>query len=254
MRDPINVKEIEYNGDSVKVIQFDQIPKFDVEDWDLMDDKDFKKYIDNLEKIIRTSYEYKAMVRYLRENMNMNQCTFYQNVNNIDTFKIKIELHHEPFTLHDLCNIVYNKRCYYGESLEENMVAKEVMYLHYKLMVGLVPLSETVHQLVHNGYLFVPATHVLGNFKEFVNEYWDFISPEVQEIYNRILEYTDHYIKDTSDLHVLDKKYIYLDVSGAYDFPTLNDIVNSMNDRINEIKESYNKPQKINPIVRVDKY
>ena len=79
------------------------------------------------------------MVKFLRENIGMNRCSFYENVNNVDTFKIKIHIHHEPLTLFDITKIVFTKRQYNHENLDEEMTSKEVMLLHFNLLVGLIP-------------------------------------------------------------------------------------------------------------------
>ena len=55
------------------------------------------------------------MIQYLRNNYAMDECSFIK-VSNKDTFNIKIEIHHYPFTLYDIVLIVYRKRCYYGSS------------------------------------------------------------------------------------------------------------------------------------------
>ena len=70
---------------------------------------------------------------------------------------------YSPFTLFDIALIVFNKRLYYGESLELQATSKEVTKLHYYLVVGLVALTKTEHELVHSSFLFVPANKVLGN-------------------------------------------------------------------------------------------
>ena len=86
------------------------IPPMDVEDYDLFDDKEREKYITDLERHIRSSYEYRAMINYLREYMNMNSCAFIPNVTNETSRKIRIEIHHSPFTLRDICVTIMNKR------------------------------------------------------------------------------------------------------------------------------------------------
>ena len=73
-----------------------------------------------------------------------------------------------------------NKRNDLGESMSVPMVAKEVMYQHYKLNVGLIPLCKTVHELVHNQYIFIPAWAVLGNYREFLNQYDKWVPLEVK--------------------------------------------------------------------------
>ena len=151
------------------------IPEFDIPDYDLEDPKELLRYLEDIKRICHNSRSYKKYTRFLRESISMDECSFFKNINNRDTFKIAIHIHHEPFTLPDIISIVFNKRAANGESLSVFMVAKEVMYLHYSLLVGLIPLSETVHELVHNQYLFIPTTKVFGHYDEFVKQYNDFL-------------------------------------------------------------------------------
>ena len=82
MRDPDGLtKEYELETPPA-IIKMNEIPEYDIPDYDLNDEKSFKKYIQNLEKDVRSSYEYKALIKYLREYMDMNQCAFYKNINN----------------------------------------------------------------------------------------------------------------------------------------------------------------------------
>lgn len=224
------------------IIEMREIPEYNLYDYDLNDEKSFKKYIFSVEKIVRTSYEYKAFIEFLRNYMDMNQCAFYSNVNNVDTTKVRIEIHHEPLSLYDICLIVYNKRVAFNEPLDEEYVAKEVMFLHYNLMVGLIPLAETVHQLVHAQYLFVPTTAVLGKYKEFVARYQPYMLPEQLEILEHIEEATSVY--DSEDAKtILSKNYIYVDMSGSYQMPRNEDIVALLKDKIREIVDSENMPR-----------
>ena len=237
MRDPNNMQKIYELEDPPAIIKMDEIPEYNLYDFDLNDETSFKKYIQTIEKTVRTSYEYKALIQYLREYMDMNQCAFYKNVNNTDSTKIKIEIHHEPLSLYDICLIVYNKRSAFNEPLDEEYVAKEVMYLHYNLMIGLIPLAETVHQLVHAQYLFVPTSAVLGRYKEFVDRYEPYMLPEQLEALEHIEEATKVY--DGEDAKVLlSKNYIYVDMSGSYNLPKTEDIINLVKDRIKDILDN----------------
>ena len=146
-------------------------------------------------------------------------------------------LYHEPLSLYDICIIVYNKRVAFHEPLDEEYVAKEVMYLHYNLMVGLIPLAETVHQLVHAQYLFVPTTAVLGKYKEFVERYKPYMLPEQLETLEHIEEQTAVYNGQDAK-QILSRNYIYIDASGAYELPKTEDIVRLVKGRINEILEN----------------
>lgn len=236
MRDPNSVvKTYELDSPPV-VIKMDEIPDYNLYDFDLADEKSFKKYMKAIEKSVRSSFEYKQIVSYLREYMDMNQCAFYQNVNNVDTTRVKIEIHHEPLSLYDICLIVYNKRVAFNEPLDEEYVAKEVMYLHYNLMVGLIPLAETVHELVHACYLFVPTTAVLGKYKEFVERYKPYMLTEQLEVLEHIEEATKAYDSDEAKT-ILSTNYIYMDLSGAYELPKTEDIVAMLKDRIRDIMD-----------------
>lgn len=234
MRDPDSiVKGYELESPPL-VIKMQDIPEYNIYDYDLNDEKSFKKYMQAVEKCVRTSFEYKAMISYLREYMDMNQCAFYSNVNNIDTTKIHIEIHHEPLSLYDICIIVYNKRVAFNEPLDEEYVAKEVMYHHYNLMVGLIPLAETVHQLVHAQYLFIPTTAVLGRYRDFVNMFEPYMLPEQLEVLEHIEKATEVYNSDDAQT-LLSKNYIYMDMSGSYNMPRSEDIVNLVKGQIKEI-------------------
>ena len=123
------------------IIQLVDIPDYDIQDYDVFDDKDFRKYIMDIKRTVRNSLEYRQYVQFLRNYMNMNECSFFENVSNADNTKIKIEIHHSPYTLEDIVMTVFNKRVFYGEDIDVEDVAKEVMYIHYFLMVGLIPLS-----------------------------------------------------------------------------------------------------------------
>lgn len=240
MRDPNNIIKSYELDPPPAIIQIHEIPDYNLYDFDLNDEKSFKKYMQSVERIVRSSIEYKQMVKYLRENMDMNQCAFYSNVNNTDNTRVRIEIHHEPLSLYDICIIVYNKRVAFNEPLDEEYVAKEVMYLHYNLMIGLIPLAETVHELVHAQYLFVPTTAVLGKYREFVSRYQPYMLPEQLEVLENIEEATKVYRSDEAKT-LLSTNYIYVDMSGAYEMPRTEDIVALLKSRIKEIMDS--KPQ-----------
>jgi len=219
------------------IIKLDNIPEYDFITWDLENEKDFRKYIQTIEKEIRHSYEYKEFIHYIIDNYDMSKCSFLQ-VSSLDEVDVKIEIHHTPFTLYDIVNIIYRKRVFYGESLEVQMVAKEVMMLHYRLLVGLIPVSVTCHNLIHEGKLFIPVNNVLGNYREFVRLYKQFISEEELETLERI----ERYSTEESDLlntTILDMNMITFNTDNKeYQLPNFNNINTVMQNRIQEIKSN----------------
>ena len=219
------------------------IPVMDIEDYDLFDDKEREKYINDLERHVRSSYEYRNMVQYLREYMNMNSCAFIPNITNEVNRKIKIELHHSPFTLRDICVTILNKRIKNNEMLTIESVAYEVVFVHYSLMVGLIPLSETVHQLVHSQYIFIPTDKVYGYYKNFVKTYNDYIDPELLDKLDELERLTIAGTYNDSYKEVLEKKYITIDMEGNNQFDKLHELQESLKEKLSELRgESIQTP------------
>ena len=177
--------------DKKKSIYIKFVPEFNISDYDLSNPKELSKYFKSIERICRNSRTYKKLINFLRENVDMNKCSYFKNVDNIDTYSLKIHIHHTPLTLYDIVTTVYNKRLLNHESLSEMMVAKEVMWLHYNLFVGLIPLSETVHGSVHNGQAFIPTTKVYGMYKTFVKLYEPYMDKELLKVLSNMEEMSD---------------------------------------------------------------
>lgn len=237
MRNPYYLNPIRPSSNETEVIKLNNIPKYDIQDWNLADQKDFKKYLSELEKSVRGSFEYQQYIQYLRNSFDMNSCTFYKNVSNVPNPKIKIHIHHDPITLYDICTIIFRKRQTLGESIDEESVAKEVMWNHYNGFVGLIPLSETAHELVHANYLFVPCTHVFGDYKEFVKMYKQFFTLDQLDLLKDIEQVSELYTNDTAK-RLFKQKFTYIDDSGAYDFPEKEKIIEMLNNRKQELYNS----------------
>ena len=236
---------------NVEILQIEDLPPYEIQDYDVYDEKDFKKYINDVKKTVRNSLEYRQLIQYLRNYMGMNTDSFFENINNIENPKVKIEIHHTPYSLEDIATTVFNKRVFYGEDLDIEETAKEVMYIHYFLMVGLIPLSSTVHELVHNNLLFIPTTNVLGNYKEFEENYKYWIPEEVAEKVKAREDRTLTYNVEV-DKALLQQKQLALEVhdEGSYVVPTMNFMEEMMNNRIEEIRyqSSHSLPDNSNDI------
>lgn len=246
MIDPDSIIIEKRSEDAKDIIKLGNIPDFDFETYpDIENDpKMYKTFIGDIEKEVRGSFEYRVLINYLKSYMDMCNCAFIATVSNKDNSTIKIELHHYPFTLYDICEIVYRKRSYYNESIELQMVAKEVMELHYKLMVGLIPLSVTVHKLVHNSKVFIPIDSVLGRYDLFMLYYDPFIDPEHKDIINRLEKYTYENKSELLNNTILDTHNLVLNSkTPEYQLPCTNTLNTSMTQQIDTIKSnSYRLP------------
>ena len=142
----------------------------------ILDDSDRKKLIKASERQIRSSFEYSKYLGFLKNELNMVRCSFFAKV---DADKASIEMHHYPFTLFELCDVVMSKQLDEGKRVTSFSITNEVLKLHYAHLAGLVPLSVTVHQLAHAGKVFINIAQVFGNIAEFVKRYREYIDQEL---------------------------------------------------------------------------
>jgi hypothetical protein len=120
---------------------------------DFFDEKGTRKFIKNIESLVRTSREYKNYIEQLRTNFShLNQDAVMGNISTLDT---DLEFHHYPFTLYDVCEIVVMKGAIDQKYESSFSAAKKIMDLHYKNIIGLVPLTKTNHELAHDGKIFL---------------------------------------------------------------------------------------------------
>jgi hypothetical protein len=137
------------------------------------EEKARQKFIKYIEKIIRRSYEYRAYIGFLKNELNITKCTFLPMIDINEIKKVGLEFHHYPYTLFDIVSIVLDEHILVrGEKFINPFdIAEEVMELHFQNYIGLVPLTTTVHELVHSGKIFVNLKYVFGNYNKFINLY-----------------------------------------------------------------------------------
>lgn len=175
-------------------------------------DKDKVKFIKSVEKVVRGSFEYKEYIGYLKQYVDMTKCSFFTAISNKESRKVSIEIHHEPFTLFDICQIVVEKWVQNEWQLNPILIADEVLRLHYRNMVGLIPVSVTVHQLIHDGKLLVPLQNVRGGFVPFFDEYEPYINDELKDLLQTKLNMSQDIANH--DTTILATKFVYLEVDG----------------------------------------
>lgn len=232
------IKPDSYYADGEKtILDFNEIPYMDKEQYDLNIDKEYKTYIADIERTARNSIEYRTLINYLKNTEGMDVCSVYENVTSRDNPKVRIEIHHYPFTLFDIATIVVAKRRALGESLKIWLVVDEIMWLHYMGYVGLYPLSVTPHEMNHNSYFFIPLDKVRGNWRAFENMYHTWISPEILDM----LESAERLTKnpDPTHMNIFNQHSIYINVNGSYALPEMDVVKQRITERITEIKTGY---------------
>lgn len=227
------VDNIYENGKST-IIDVSNMSYFDLEQYDFLDEKDFKKYMMDLESVVRNSFEYRQLISYLKNTEGMDVCSFLENVSSRDNNKVRIEIHHSPLTLYDICLAVLKKRRDKNEDININAVAEEVMWLHYIGWVGLIPLSATVHEMVHNQYIFIPTNIVRGNYQAFINAYYNYIDPETLDCIDNAEQATKDY--NNKQMEIFNNHDIYININGSYNLPRKSEAQQLIKDHITEVK------------------
>lgn len=144
---------------------------------DYYNDKSVKQFIKNVEKLVRTSKEYKMYIELLRTNIfALNHDSIMTNITTAD---VDLEFHHNPFTLYDIIEVLMLYHIANNEKFTSFSLAKEVMNLHYEHKVGLTPLTKTTHELAHSGNLFISAKQIFGNYRAFMDEYKEGLPAEL---------------------------------------------------------------------------
>lgn len=205
-----------YSSISDKETLFIPETEFDKPSYIMYNEKTRSKFIKSVEKIIRSSLEYREFISYLRAELGMNFCMFFNNVSRDDIKNIGIEIHHIPFSLFDIVNIVLRKYETEELTIDPLVIADEVMRLHYEGKVGLVPLSVTVHELYHRGDLFIPLQYVDKGFILFYQEYKDYMK-EYEEMLKRLIVMSRNF--NLNENTILKKHLIYLDPEGYNQVP-----------------------------------
>lgn len=183
-------------------------------------EKDMAKFVKKCEMICRSSQEYRDYIKFIRENMDGRRCAILRNVCSVDGKKYTIEIHHEPFNLFQIVEIVIARRQIEGEPLNPYAIANEVMELHYQGMVGLIPLSITQHQLVHCGDIFIPLQKIYQDYVGFVKKYEPYIPEKIAELIEYKVQMSVKCGSFQSD--VLNPEFVYVDIDG-YKFPSVPD-------------------------------
>ena len=204
-------KQIEsYKNDRlIEEVDIKEVPDLEFT-YNIISEKDKMKTVKTCERMIRSSLEYKEYIRFLKDYIDMTRCSFFGNSKMDRYSKFKVEIHHSPFTLYDITMTVLLKHLdEYGEvNLFE--VSEEVMKLHYQCRVGLIPLSTTVHKLVHEGMLFIPVQNVRGDWLLFYKEYETYMHQDMKDKLKNIIKFS----KECQDYSLLETKYTYVDVDG----------------------------------------
>lgn len=178
--------------------------------------KERYKYCTMVKNMVRRAPEYREYVSFLKKHMDMNKCIVFNGIKNENHKRYTIELHHDPFTLMEIVNVVVTKRQELGESLNPYLVCEEVLELHYDDKVGLINLSKTAHELAENGRIFIPLQLIYQRYDLFVDEYEEYMDSTLKSKIEMIIQMSQKATGIVSD--VLDPEFTYINIDG-FNFP-----------------------------------
>lgn len=142
------------------------------EDFD--NDKDLTKFVNNCEKMVRMSGEYRIWTEYIREALGYHSCQITGELHN----QTRVEIHHHPITLFSIVKGVVLRNIASKKQFCTFDVATEVIQLHYELKAPFCLLVKSLHDKYHNGYLEIPIDMVHGDYNYFINNYISFFEDD----------------------------------------------------------------------------
>lgn len=135
---------------------------------------DITDNIKRIEKMIRTSPEYKLYLSYIYEDLKIKNCDYFKKWGKDD--EVDMEFHH-IITLYDIIMLqgslmLLNLKD--NEYITTFDLAKEVILLHYEDLIPGIILSTTIHQAYHAGLYQLDKNSNsvnLGNYTEFIKRF-----------------------------------------------------------------------------------
>lgn len=178
---------------------------------DILEEKEIKQYVRDVERMVRTSKEYKKWLEFIHGVLG-SQFVCYKTGETPETCKIQV--HHHPITLFEYVAICMQN----SNKFDTFQLAEEVMSLHYSNFVGFIPLCTTVHEKYHNQVLTIPIDIIEGDWYNFVINYENQIG---DDIVSKVQVLSTVKLEDYKDEWYMHQKN-YVDVNTRYIIPQLD--------------------------------
>lgn len=207
---------VDKENDNIEVMVIDNPGEYEYQE-SYETDTEKEAIVKQAEALCRASMEYSDYIAYLRSNVGMDACAFFNNISKTNSKKIRIEVHHAPLTLFDIIKLVLDRAIRTGDEINPMLLAEEATRIHYMNQVGLIPLSKTLHEVVHNSdKLVIPMYMVYGDFRAFLENFSEelemkensHIKAKIQKMIDQTRELND------KSFDVLKEKFTYITVDG----------------------------------------
>lgn len=170
---------------------------------------DYFSYYDNeiafykgVEKMVRKHKFIQSIYpKYLKEVVGLNTCQMMPGIEADDKNKIRIEMHHFPLTLFDVCEIVTkHMRAHEYPHINTFSVANEVVEQHRLNNVRVVFLSKSIHEKVHEDGIYINYNQGFGDTLRFLELFKDGVDKEMKRKINEYLAWSLEHDSTDSDI------------------------------------------------------
>jgi len=149
--------------------------------------KEYDAFVKNVEKLVRTSSEYRLWVHYITDSLGYSKCEFTKESIN----ECPVVVHHHPIALYYIVKGVLNDMLSKNIEFSTFDVAIKTIELHFQNRVGYVLLLSDLHSKYHAGFLNIPVEIVHGDYRFFLSHY----TIEENE-YDRIMSLCNIHVED----------------------------------------------------------
>ena len=133
----------------------------------LHSEKELFAFIKNVERLVRSSIEYRLWVSYIMESLGQNKCTLtHEKMHECD-----VEVHHHPINLFTIVKSIITDFMSRELKFSTFDIAMETINLHYQNKVGYIVLISDLHKKFHNGFQKLPIEYVNGNYRYIIDNY-----------------------------------------------------------------------------------
>jgi hypothetical protein len=147
-------------------------------------ESEYNKFIKSVERMIRSSYEYKLWKSYLIDVLGLTSCV----ITDENLAELTLEVHHHVPSLYIIVKAIVNEAIENDEFFCTFDIATRVMEIHFKNQLGYVMMCKSMHEKFHNGFLEIPYESVTGNYPEFINLYSKYLDAEDLDNINSLLQ------------------------------------------------------------------
>lgn len=153
----------------------------------------YNKFVKKVESMVRKSNEYSAYKKYLINDVGLNHCMVFPNINT-DMDKVTIEMHHGPLlTLYDSVCIVTDHYLNNKLPVTSIRICEAILEEHWENNIEVMMLCDLAHKLYHAQKIYINPKQAWGYTPRFIERYKDGIDERMAIIINKNLELAKQY-------------------------------------------------------------